>query len=97
MSRKGAVLFSADSFRIRYYNLEVRDRYFSRLKSAIEFNLNVNEKKTVLVSHSMGSTVLLVSRSVFLSRLGRYDRSPLFYIDAPSGSSSKTLHFSSRR
>ncbi|GAA5845245.1 hypothetical protein JCM3766R1_003369 [Sporobolomyces carnicolor] len=46
-------------WRLAYYNLEVRDRYFSRLKSAIEFNLNVNEKKTVLVSHSMGSTVLL--------------------------------------
>lgn len=44
----------------RYYNLEVRDRYFSRLKAAIEFNLEINEKKTVLVSHSMGSTVLLV-------------------------------------
>ncbi|GAA6018214.1 hypothetical protein JCM11491_005636 [Sporobolomyces phaffii] len=46
-------------WRLSYYNLEVRDRYFSRLKATIEFNLNVNEKKTVLVSHSMGSTVLL--------------------------------------
>ena len=47
-------------WRLAYYNLEVRDRYFSRLKSAIEFNLQINEKKTVLISHSMGSTVLLV-------------------------------------
>ncbi|GAA5983717.1 hypothetical protein JCM5350_000681 [Sporobolomyces pararoseus] len=46
-------------WRLAYYNLEVRDRYFSRLKAAIEFNLEINEKKTVLVSHSMGSTVLL--------------------------------------
>lgn len=44
----------------RFYNLEVRDHYFSRLKIAIEFNLNVNERKTVLVSHSMGSSLLLV-------------------------------------
>jgi len=48
-------------WRLAYYNLEVRDRYFSRLKSVIEFNLQINEKKTVLISHSMGSTVLLVS------------------------------------
>jgi len=47
-------------WRLAYYNLEVRDRYFSRLKSAIEFNLQINDKKTVLISHSMGSTVLLV-------------------------------------
>ncbi|GAA5888949.1 hypothetical protein JCM16303_004681, partial [Sporobolomyces ruberrimus] len=46
-------------WRLAYYNLEVRDRYFSRLKSTIEFNLQVNEKKSVLISHSMGSTVLL--------------------------------------
>ncbi|POY70341.1 hypothetical protein BMF94_6621 [Rhodotorula taiwanensis] len=40
-------------WRLSFYNLEVRDRYFSRLKSTIEFNLAINEKKTVLVSHSM--------------------------------------------
>lgn len=44
----------------RFYNLEVRDHYFSRLKMQIEFNLKVNGKKTVLVSHSMGSSLLLV-------------------------------------
>lgn len=48
--------------RCSFYNLEVRDRYFSRLKSTIEFNLAINEKKTVLVSHSMGGPLLLVSR-----------------------------------
>ncbi|GAA5903261.1 hypothetical protein JCM8208_002257 [Rhodotorula glutinis] len=46
-------------WRLSFYNLEVRDHYFSRLKIAIEFNLNVNERKTVLVSHSMGSSLLL--------------------------------------
>ncbi|GAA6061346.1 hypothetical protein JCM10212_004827 [Sporobolomyces blumeae] len=50
---------AAYDWRLAYYNLEVRDRYFSRLKAAIEFNLEINEKKTVLISHSMGSTVLL--------------------------------------
>ncbi|GAA5898770.1 hypothetical protein JCM5296_006713 [Sporobolomyces johnsonii] len=50
---------AAYDWRLAYYNLEVRDRYFSRLKAAIEFNLAVNEKKTVLVSHSMGSSVML--------------------------------------
>ncbi|BGP52725.1 phospholipid:diacylglycerol acyltransferase [Rhodotorula sphaerocarpa] len=46
-------------WRLSFYNLEVRDRYFSRLKSTIEFNLANNEKKTVLVSHSMGGPLLL--------------------------------------
>ncbi|KAI5478552.1 phospholipid:diacylglycerol acyltransferase [Pseudohyphozyma bogoriensis] len=51
-------LFSYD-WRLSYFNLEVRDRYFSRLKYQIEFNLAVNNKKTVLVSHSMGGLVVL--------------------------------------
>lgn len=46
-------------WRLTNYNLEVRDQYFSRLRSTIEFNLEVNGKKTVLVSHSMGSQVAL--------------------------------------
>ncbi|CEQ38692.1 SPOSA6832_00160 [Sporobolomyces salmonicolor] len=53
------LLLAAYDWRLAYYNLEVRDRYFSRLKAAIEFNLAINEKKTVLVSHSMGSSVIL--------------------------------------
>ncbi|KAM0755788.1 LACT-domain-containing protein [Meredithblackwellia eburnea MCA 4105] len=51
-------LFSYD-WRLAYFNLEVRDRYFSRLKYQIELNLAVNDKKTVLVSHSMGALVTL--------------------------------------
>ncbi|GAA6053369.1 hypothetical protein JCM3770_004134 [Rhodotorula araucariae] len=46
-------------WRLSFYNLEVRDHYFSRLKMSIEFNLNVHGRKTVLVSHSMGSSLLL--------------------------------------
>ncbi|KAJ8296972.1 Phospholipid:diacylglycerol acyltransferase [Rhodotorula toruloides] len=46
-------------WRLAFYNLEVRDRYFSRLKASIEFNLAISGQKTVLVSHSMGSSVLL--------------------------------------
>ncbi|GAA5980923.1 hypothetical protein JCM10908_003920 [Rhodotorula pacifica] len=46
-------------WRLSFFNLEVRDRYFSRLKSKIEFNLQINDKKTVLVSHSMGGPLLL--------------------------------------
>jgi len=51
----------------RFYNLEVRDHYFSRLKGSIEFNLKINGRKTVLVSHSMGSSLLLVRLSRGLS------------------------------
>lgn len=43
-----------------FFNLEVRDRYFSRLRATIELNLKINGKKTVLVSHSMGGPLLLV-------------------------------------
>ncbi|GJN92257.1 hypothetical protein Rhopal_005287-T1 [Rhodotorula paludigena] len=50
---------AAYDWRLSFYNLEVRDHYFSRLKMQIEFNLKVNGKKTVLVSHSMGSSLLL--------------------------------------
>lgn len=49
----------AYDWRLSYINLQERDAYFSRLKSVIEHNLQVSGKKTVLVSHSMGSTVTL--------------------------------------
>ena len=39
-------------------NLEVRDRYFTRLKSYIETAYILDGQKIVLVSHSMGSQVL---------------------------------------
>ncbi|KAF9206650.1 hypothetical protein BGZ49_002059 [Haplosporangium sp. Z 27] len=45
-------------WRLSFSNLEVRDSYFSRLKSRLELDLKVSGEKTVMVSHSMGSTVL---------------------------------------
>ncbi|RMJ17929.1 hypothetical protein CDV36_002357 [Fusarium kuroshium] len=45
-------------WRLSYPNLEVRDRYFTRLKSYIEIAVTVDNRKVVLASHSMGSQVL---------------------------------------
>jgi phospholipid:diacylglycerol acyltransferase len=49
---------AAYDWRLSYANLEVRDRYFSRLKMYIEMSNEVLKKKVVIVSHSMGSQVL---------------------------------------
>ncbi|KAF5692585.1 phospholipid:diacylglycerol acyltransferase [Fusarium denticulatum] len=49
---------AAYDWRLSYPNLEVRDRYFTRLKSHIEVALEVDNRKVVLASHSMGSQVL---------------------------------------
>lgn len=46
-------------WRLSFHNLEVRDRVFSRLKLHFEQNLFLTGKKSVLVAHSMGSTVAL--------------------------------------
>lgn len=45
-------------WRLSYYNLEVRDQYFSRLKGRIELQKKRDGKKTVLIGHSMGSQVV---------------------------------------
>ncbi|PWZ02701.1 putative LRO1-a lecithin cholesterol acyltransferase-like protein [Testicularia cyperi] len=44
-------------WRLSFYNLEVRDRFFTRLKLKIEQNKALYGKKTVIVAHSMGSSV----------------------------------------
>lgn len=49
---------AAYDWRLSYANLEVRDQYFTRLKTYIETAHKVSNKKVVLVSHSMGSQVL---------------------------------------
>ncbi|MCJ1307757.1 hypothetical protein MMC25_001405 [Agyrium rufum] len=49
---------AAYDWRLSYANLEVRDQYFTRLKSYIEAALHTKNKKVCLVSHSMGSQVL---------------------------------------
>ncbi|XTI86508.1 LACT-domain-containing protein [Cenococcum geophilum] len=49
---------AAYDWRLSYKNYETRDQYFTRLKSHIEVAVQVSNKKTVLLSHSMGSQVL---------------------------------------
>ena len=49
---------AAYDWRLSYSNLEVRDQYFTRLKGYIETASLISGKKTVLISHSMGSQVL---------------------------------------
>lgn len=49
---------AAYDWRLSYPNLEKRDRYFTRLKLHIEMALQTEQKKVVLVSHSMGSQVV---------------------------------------
>lgn len=49
---------AAYDWRMTYMNYEKRDQYFTRLKSHIEIAVRVQNKKAVLLSHSMGSQVL---------------------------------------
>ncbi|QSZ31338.1 hypothetical protein DSL72_000901 [Monilinia vaccinii-corymbosi] len=49
---------AAYDWRLSYANLEVRDQYFTRLKTHIEMASKISNKKVVLVSHSMGGQVL---------------------------------------
>jgi phospholipid:diacylglycerol acyltransferase len=49
---------AAYDWRLSYMNLEVRDHYFTKLKSYIEVAHKTTGRKTVLVSHSMGGQVL---------------------------------------
>ncbi|KAA8646099.1 hypothetical protein EYZ11_003740 [Aspergillus tanneri] len=50
---------AAYDWRLAYQNLEIRDQYFSRLKSYIESAVLVRGEKVTLASHSMGSQVVL--------------------------------------
>ncbi|GIJ87619.1 hypothetical protein Asppvi_006529 [Aspergillus pseudoviridinutans] len=50
---------AAYDWRLSYLNLEIRDQYFSRLKSYIETAVLVKGEKVTLASHSMGSQVVL--------------------------------------
>lgn len=42
----------AYDWRLSYYNLEIRDRYLSRLKARIELMRQTSGQKVVLASHS---------------------------------------------
>lgn len=44
-------------WRLSMSNLQVRDHFYSELKSRIQLNKEIFGKKTVLISHSMGGTV----------------------------------------
>lgn len=48
---------AAYDWRLSYGNLEVRDQYFTRLKTSIELAVKIYNKKVVIVSHSMGGQV----------------------------------------
>ncbi|KAE8556588.1 hypothetical protein EYB25_001290 [Talaromyces marneffei] len=50
---------AAYDWRLSYMNLETRDQYFSRLQSHIEMMVNTKGEKITLVSHSMGSQVVM--------------------------------------
>ncbi|RCK60524.1 Phospholipid:diacylglycerol acyltransferase [Candida viswanathii] len=45
-------------WRLAYIDLERRDGYFSKLKAQIELNNKLNNKKTVLIGHSMGTQII---------------------------------------
>lgn len=49
---------AAYDWRLAYLDLERRDGYFSKLKSQIELNNQLNNEKTVLMGHSMGSQII---------------------------------------
>lgn len=49
---------AAYDWRMTYKNYEIRDQYFTRLKTHIELGSRISGKKVVLLSHSMGSQVL---------------------------------------
>ena len=48
---------AAYDWRLSFANLEYRDQYFSKLKLHIELAVKQSNKKSVIVSHSMGSQV----------------------------------------
>ncbi|KAF9166350.1 hypothetical protein DFQ26_008145 [Actinomortierella ambigua] len=46
-------------WRLAFVNLETRDSYFSKLKTSLEVSLKAHGRKNVMVSHSMGSLLVL--------------------------------------
>ncbi|CAI2164474.1 14450_t:CDS:10 [Funneliformis geosporum] len=45
---------AAYDWRLSFYNLEVRDQYFSKLKATLELAKKIDGRKSVVVGHSMG-------------------------------------------
>jgi phospholipid:diacylglycerol acyltransferase len=52
-----ALHFAAFDWRMGFEEMERRDRYFSKLKSDIEHLVSAKGKKSVLITHSLGSQV----------------------------------------
>ena len=46
---------AAYDWRLSLYNLEVRDKYFSKLKATIEMAKKADNKKSVVIGHSLGN------------------------------------------
>lgn len=53
------MISAAYDWRLAYLDLEKRDGYFSKLKVQIETTYHLNNEKTYLVGHSMGSQIIL--------------------------------------
>lgn len=49
---------AAYDWRLAYLDLERRDGYFTKLKNQIEITNKLNNQKTVLIGHSMGSQII---------------------------------------
>ncbi|KAF7721678.1 hypothetical protein EC973_004299 [Apophysomyces ossiformis] len=49
--------FASYDWRLAFSNLEVRDRYFTRLKNNIELSKRTSGRKSVVLSHSMGAVI----------------------------------------
>lgn len=49
---------AAYDWRLAYLDLELRDQYFSKLKTQIELSYKLTGEKTVLIGHSMGSLII---------------------------------------
>lgn len=50
------MILASYDWRLAFYNLEVRDKYFTKLKADLETFKLIHDKKTVLLAHSMGKT-----------------------------------------
>ncbi|KAJ1974782.1 phospholipid:diacylglycerol acyltransferase [Dimargaris xerosporica] len=61
---------AAYDWRLAYSDLERRDRYFSKLKQTFELSLRHTGRKSVVVTHSMGSNVFLYFMHWVESSLG---------------------------
>jgi hypothetical protein len=53
-------------WRLSYHNLEVRDRFFTKLKAQIELNKKIYGKKTVVMTHSMGAYMQSIDACVIM-------------------------------